>query len=149
MSNIAPIAMPGADSNRTDKGLLARVQRVQRDAKIQNASGGTYNERNTLNQLASGASTDANAEQSSVAMPLGNGIPASNPAIQSETAFTPTDGSQPITSGVPYGGGPGPESLMPPVDTVDNGEILARAMYLANPTPQNRLLVEAYNEARG
>jgi uncharacterized membrane protein len=146
--------MPGGLSNRTD---LSRVQKIQRNAKIQNAPGGQYGQRNDLQTLAQGApapetasAVSANPAMSFTAAPAGapQGLPQ-GAAIQSQSAFAPDTSGNPITHGAPGDtAGAGPEVLGQPVDTPDNGEILARAMYLKNPTPQLRLIVEAYNEAR-
>ena len=154
MAEISSVPMPGAMSNRKD---LSRVQKIQRNAKIQNAPGGQYGARNDLQTLAQGApapqtasATSANPAMSMGSIPVGQpqGLPQ-GAGIQSQGAFAPDTSGNPITHGAPGNtAGGGPEVLGQPVDTPDNGEILARAMYLKNPTPQLRMIVEAYNEAR-
>ena len=53
------VPMPASMSRRLDNNNSARVKRIQNDGrKIENASGGTYNERNTNTKLAQGAPTD-------------------------------------------------------------------------------------------
>jgi len=39
----------GANSSRTDKNVSERVAKIQREAKIQNMSGGSYGERADVN----------------------------------------------------------------------------------------------------
>jgi len=48
----------GADAKRTDKNISERVAKIQREAKIENAPGGTYSQATQLQNLASGASTE-------------------------------------------------------------------------------------------
>jgi hypothetical protein len=139
MSNVAPVAGPGGFAKRTDRGL---VERIQRDAKIQNASNGSYGERKNLESLASGASTKQ-------ATPMPN--TTQQPAMASVTpvdAFAPTQRpDEVVTTGA--GGmseGAGEEVLMTPVDAPDQLSVLVRAMYMANPTPQLRRMVEAFDE---
>ena len=140
MSNVAPVAGPARFAKRTDRG---RVQRIQRDAKIQNSSNGAYGQRAELQSIASGAST----EQQAVPMPNAT----QQPAIASVTpvgAFEPTQRpNEVVTTGA--GGmsdGAGEEVLMTPVDAPDQLSVLVRAMYMANPTPQLRRMVEAFDE---
>jgi hypothetical protein len=111
--------------------------------------GGTYNARNTNAQI---------VQQGGVNLPT-----ASAASVNPEMNFNPTStqlanminpinlnaaksGDTPLSHGAVGGTGAGPEVNMPPVDQIDNGEMLARAMYLANPTPQLRRIVESYNE---
>ncbi len=58
MSNIAPISGVGKNAKRTDRGM---VQKIQRNAKIENASGGSYGERKDMKSLASAESTGKTA----------------------------------------------------------------------------------------
>jgi hypothetical protein len=107
----------GANSKRTDQNL---VSRIQRDAKIQNASGGTYGERGELTELAQeGAAATIAPDATAVGMnPMVGGLPTTD-------AFLPGD-DRPTSSGAP--GGPG-------------------AMLLANPDSiQLALIVDAYNQ---
>ena len=56
----------GADSKRTDNNVSERVAKVQREAKIQEASGGQYGQRANLASLASGQQTAQTASAVSV-----------------------------------------------------------------------------------
>ena len=58
MSMSEVVSGVGPDSKRTDKNISERVAKVQREAKIQNAVGGTYSQATQLQSIASGASTD-------------------------------------------------------------------------------------------
>lgn len=138
---IAPVAMPGTQSNRTDQGLVDRVNRIQSDAKIQNAAGGTYNSRNTLNQIASGASTEV--PQPTMPRLTGSQILG---GYQSAGLMTPGNASTPLSNGALGGPGNGPEINNMPIQEQSDARDLAAAMYLANPTPQLRRIVEAFNE---
>jgi len=132
----------GANSSRTDKNLSERVARVQRDAKIQNMSGGAYGQRAEMESIASGASTNVPTPQ--VTMPQGNPLVGSVDAVN---AFAPGTQGVPLSEGATYGPGAGQEVLPTPVDAIDQGSVLARAMLMANPNSrQLRLMVEAYNE---
>ena len=125
----------GPGARRTD---LDRAAKVQRDAKIQRAAGGSYGERTELAGLATGAT-----------------MAKANPATFTQGRNTvPTVGifepsqrpNEPLTAGVDVGDGPGSEVLMTPVDAPDQLAAFARAMYMANPTPQLRRIVEAFEE---
>jgi hypothetical protein len=68
-------------------------------------------------------------------------------AIPTVGAFAPTQRpDEPVTAGVNAGEGPGSEVLMTPIDAPDQLSVLARAMYMANPTPQLRRILEAFEE---
>ena len=129
----------GKNSSRSDRNLVERTQRVQRDAKIQNASGGTYSARTNNEQLAQGTINTPTASsvtgQNQYVNPI-KAIPA--------TAYSNTD--VPLSQSAP--GGPGDNTGMAePVDAIDPGSITARALLMANPnSAQLRALVEAYNE---
>jgi hypothetical protein len=132
----------GANSSRTDKNLSARVQRVVNDAKIQNSTGGAYNERANLTSLAQGAPM-AQA-MPVVTAPTGEMTPR---GVQTTGAFAPGNPDLPLSHGAD--GGPGADSsiLQTPVDAPDQSSILARALLQANPTSRSLLMmVEAYNE---
>lgn len=129
----------GKNAKRID---LDKARKVQRDAKIQRASGGSYGERSTLNELATGAPMPKVAPMGGVAR--GEYLPTS-PQIPNVGIFEPTTRpNEPITAGLPVGDGAGPEVLNTPIDEVDQTAALARAMFAANPTPQLRRLVEAF-----
>lgn len=126
----------GKKARRVD---LDKARKVQRQAKIQNAPGGAYGQRAELSELASGAP-----------MPQQTGAMAPNPVrqmpqIPSVGIFEPTQRpDEPITAGLSVGEGPGPEVLQTPVTAPDQLSVLARAMFAANPTPQNRRILEAF-----
>ena len=132
----------GANSSRTDNNVSERVSKIQREAKIQNASGGAYTNRQDLTSLAQGASTNVPTPQ--VSMPQGNPLSGSVDAVN---AFAPGTQGVPLSEGATYGPGGGQEVMPTPVDAIDQGSVLARAMLMANPNSrQLRLMVEAYNE---
>lgn len=132
----------GKDAKRTDKNISERVAKVQREAKIQNATGGTYSQATQLQGLASGASTEV---PSAVTTPARVNTIATNV----DTSFLNTVNPNPVTmtDGAP-GNTPGrqPEELPAPVDAPDNNAALARAIYAIDPTPQNRRLVESFQQ---
>lgn len=137
MSNIAPVSGVGKSAKRTDRGM---VQKIQRNAKIQNASGGAYGDRAEMQSIASGAATAPTASAVSAQ-------PAPRPAVQVTGAFAPGSQDKPFTDGA--GGntaGATPDDLMANYQSSDPGAILVRAMYRMYPTPELRRYVEAYNE---
>jgi len=129
----------GKNSSRSDQNLVERTQRVQRDAKIQNASGGKYAERRTNEELGQGSITAPTASsvtgQNEYVNPI-KAIPA--------TAYSNTQ--VPLSQSAP--GGPGDNTGMAePVDAIDPGSVMARALLAANPNSSQLIaLVEAYNE---
>lgn len=129
----------GKGARRTD---LDRAAKIQRNAKIQNAAGGAYGQRAELQGLAQGAPmAQAPAMPTPVATPLGT------PPVPTVGIFEPTQRpNEPITAGVDVGPGPGSEALMTPVDAPDQLSTFVRAMYMANPSPQLRRMVEAFEE---
>jgi hypothetical protein len=137
MSNVAPVSGVGKDSKRVDRGM---VQRIQRDAKIQNASGGAYRERGELESLASGASI----------APTGSSVTAGAPAappIQSINAFATGREGMPLSHGAKRGPGGDDTLQQTPVDSINPDSMFIRAMAAANPDNQQLLMmVEAYNE---
>lgn len=131
----------GANAKRTDKNISSRVSKIQRDAKIQQASGGAYGQRQDLQSIASSAPM---AQQP--AMPTGMAPQQPTINLPSTDIFAPGTSGQPLSHGAPGGPGAGPEVLQTPVDAADQTSVLVRAMYLANPTPQLRRMVEAFNQ---
>lgn len=124
---------PGRFARRED---LGNVKKIQREGKnIAEASGGPYGQRQELQQLSQGAPT--NVPSPSMPSGVASGI--------SVNAFAPGP-ERPLSNGALGGPGAGTEVLQTPVDENNIGAALARAMYLANPTPQLQMLVEAYNE---
>jgi len=140
MSNIAPVAGPGKFAKRKD---LSRVQKIQRDAKIENATGGSYGESLNLQQLSQGASTDT--IKPIISPTTSRSMPSAG------LRMSPLDQMQnnagPITDGAPGNtAGRQPYELDQPIDAPDQSAILARAMFAINPTPQNRRLLEAFQQ---
>lgn len=131
----------GANSSRTDNNVSERVAKIQREAKIQNASGGAYTNRQDLTSLAGGASTDVPSVN------MNTGSPVSQ--IPSVNAFEPGSGRNgiPLSDGARYGDGRD-DSVQPvPVDAPNPDSIFVRAMAAANPdSRQLMMMVEAYNE---
>lgn len=129
----------GAGAKRTD---LDRAKKIQREAKIQNATGGGYGQRAELTQLAQGAPMPSapavNIPAPAPVNPLAN--------LGSTDIFAPTARpEEPVSAGA--GGnseGASPDVLPTPVNAPDQLAVLARAMFAADPTPQNRRLVEAF-----
>lgn len=133
---------PAQLSNRTDLGNVKKIQREGRN--IAEAPGGTYGQRTELTQLSQGASTQPETPTqvaTGSANPLASSLPPVNLMASGAEGTPLSDGSR---------GGPGRDAsaLMTPVDDFNQGEVLARAMYLANPTPQLARIVEAYNEEK-
>ena len=133
----------GANASRTDKNLSERVARVQRDAKLQEVSGGTYGQRADLQAIAGGAST--NVPTPNVTMPEQSRVSAIPPV----NAFEPGSGRQgiPLSDGAQFGPGRGADVQPFPVDAPNPDSIFVRAMAAANPgSRQLMMMVEAYNE---
>lgn len=138
------VPMPASMSNRTDNNNSARVNKIQNDAKIQNASGGAYNERNSLTQLAQGAPTGGPA----VSLGTGGdqGMRRTAPAGPPTDMFAPTNHGKALSDGAPTGPGANSTNQIP-VDSVNQDSILARAMLALNPESQQlNLMVEMFNE---
>lgn len=131
----------GANARRTDKNLSQRTQKIQREAKLQNASGGSYGERSNLEEITKGTLMAQTGSATSA-----NPAPVA-PKYTVQNAFAPGNPSTPLTDGA--GGntpGRGPDALDMNTQSVDPGSVLVRAMYLAYPTPEMRRYVEAYNQ---
>jgi hypothetical protein len=139
----------GADSKRTDNNISSRVAKIQREAKIQNATGGTYGQAKELTALAQGESTNVptpamggmTGPTAGVAL---NVTKNTNPPID---VFGPGNPNVPETDGAP-GLTPGrqPGELNTPIAGPNELSILARAIYASNPTPMWRRVVEAFDE---
>jgi hypothetical protein len=131
----------GANSSRTDNNVSERVAKIQREAKIQNASGGAYNNRQDLTALAGAASTDASSVN------MNTGTPVSQ--IPSISAFAPGSGRDgvPLSDGAPGGPGRGAEVQAPTVEMLNPDSMFIRAMAKANPeSRQLFMMVESLNE---
>ena len=133
----------GKDARRTDKNISSRVQKIQRDDNMKNATGVSYGESLNLQQLSQGASTNVKkpiiTPTTSRSMPS-LGIKKSPLDEMQEGAVTMTDGAGGNTAGRQ------PFELDQPIDAPDQSAILARAMFAINPTPQNRRLLEAFQQ---
>lgn len=131
----------GANSSRTDNNVSERVARVQRDAKIQNASGGQYRSRADLESIAGGASTNVPSPTMTQASPVSQ--------IPSVSAFEPGSGRNgvPLSDGAKGGNGRGEEAQAPTIEMVNPDSMFIRAMAKANPeSRQLFMMVEALNE---
>jgi len=128
---------PGRFARREDLGNVKKIQREGRN--IAEASGGTYGERKNLTELSQGAPTPTEVVRP--ANPMAASLPPINLLAGGAEGTPLSDGAK---------GGPGRDNsaIMTPVDDFNQGELLARAMYLANPTPQLARIVEAYNEEK-
>lgn len=133
----------GANSSRTDNNVSERVKKIQREAKVQNMSGGAYGQRAEMTSIAGGAST--NVPTPNVTMPE----PSRVSSIPEVNAFAPGSGRQgiPLSDGAPGGPGRGEEVQPLPVNAPNPDSIFVRAMAAANPeSRQLMMMVEAYNE---
>ena len=136
------VSLPGAGSKRIDKNNVERVQRIQRNAEIQPASGGAYGSRRINEDDVANApiSPTASAVSSNITMPP-------PPVAPSTNIFDANDPNDIFTNGA--GGntaGTGPDELMSRFNTHDAGYVLLAAMYQTNPTPEIARMLEAYNE---
>lgn len=138
----------GANARRTDKNLSARLQKINRNAKIQNAPGGAYGERAALTQLAQGAPEQQTQQALPPVMSGGEMTPRGNMTVPSVVgAFEPTQRpNEDVSAGAATGPGPDSSVLMTPVDAPDQLAVYARAMYAMFPSPQTRRIVEAFVE---
>lgn len=138
MKNKEVVSGVGANSSRTDQNISERVSKIQREAKIQNATGGTYSQAKTNRELAQGASTNIPTVNTSMAIPAAS--------LRTQPRFdqmNPNPG--PITDGAPGNtDGRQPEELPNPVDAPDNNALIARAIFMLDPTPQNRRNMESF-----
>jgi hypothetical protein len=131
----------GKNSSRTDNNVSERVKKIQREAKIQNSTGGAYTNRQDLTSLAGGASTNVPSVN------MNTGTPVSQ--IPSVNAFAPGSGRNgvPLSDGAAGGLGRGEEAQPLPVNAPNPDSIFVRAMAAANPdSRQLMMMVEAYNE---
>lgn len=135
------VSGPAGFAKRTDKD---RAAKIQRDAKIQNANNGTYGQRAELQGLASGAPTQAPMG----AVARGEYATPMAPQTPGVGIFEPTQRKgEPVTAGVDNGTpGVGSNALQLAPDSPDQLSVLARAMFMQNPTPQLRRLIEAFQQ---
>lgn len=140
MSNIAPISGVGKNAKRTDRGM---VQKIQRNAKIENASGGAYGERKDMKSLASAESTGKTAS----AVSAGGDVVTAGTPVATVNAFAPGTQGVPLSNGAKGGPGVDDTAQQTPVDTISPDSMFVRALYAANPdSRQLMMMVEAYNE---
>jgi hypothetical protein len=129
----------GKNSSRSDQNVVERTQRAQRGARIENASGGSYTERKTNKELAQGSATGSTASSVTGQEEYVNPIKAIR-----ATTYSGTD--VPLSQGAPGGDGDN-TGMAEPVDAVDPGSVMARALLAANPNSSQLIaIVEAYNE---
>jgi len=134
----------GAGAKRVDKNNVERVQRIQRNAQIQQASGGAYGDRarNEGDVANAPITPTASGVSANITMPPPPASVAPNTNI-----FDPNNPNDIFTNGA--GGntaGTGPDALMSRFNTHDAGYVLLAAMYQTNPTPELARMLEAYNE---
>lgn len=130
-----------ANSKRTDNNVSERVAKIQREAKIQNSTGGPYTSRQDLTSLAGGASTDVSSVN------MNTGTPVSQ--IPSINVFAPGSGRDgvPLSDGAKGGNGRGEEAQAPTVEMLNPDSMFIRAMAKANPeSRQLFMMVESLNE---
>ena len=133
----------GADAKRTDKNVSSRVAKIQREANVQNASGGAYGNRADLTSIAGGASTEV-----STPMPSGMPVGAVTSAPPTVNAFAPGSGDvNPLSDGSRLGPGRDASAQPVPITTPNPDSIFVRALAASNPeSRQLMMMVEAYNE---
>ena len=130
-----------ANSKRTDNNVSERVAKIQREAKIENSTGGAYTNRQDLTSLAGGASTNVPSVN------MNTGSPVSQ--IPSVSAFAPGSGRDgtPLSDGARGGLGRGEEAQAPTAEMLNPDSMFIRAMAKANPeSRQLFMMVEALNE---
>jgi hypothetical protein len=127
MANDAIVSGPSQFAKRVDKNKYTQIEDM---------ASGKYGDRKSLRETGAGASMDVPTVQ------VGSPLPAV-PVMKNVPATAPSNEST-IMNGVNAGDGSGPESIIPPIDSPDAASILARAMYLANPSPQTRRNLEAF-----
>lgn len=133
----------GKNSSRTDQNLVERTQRVQREATMANATGAPRGALKTNRELSQGGdmATTASAVTGGTQLPaVTSGTSVTNVFAQGNKDVPFADGAGGNTAGA------SPNALMANMNVADPGSVLIRAMYLANPTPELRRMVEAYNE---
>ena len=132
--NTAPVSGPGPYAKRVDLSKSSQIERM---------GSGKYGEVKNLKELRQAESTDVNTVQPTDFTPKVD--------VPNFGAFDPTQRPQEeITAGVGFGTpGPGPEAIVQPPDSVDPASVYIRALYMSNPTPQTRRVLEMfYNEGR-
>lgn len=125
-ANPAPVSGPGRLSRRTDGG--PSVDNPTQAARY--ISGLPYGEGKEVNGLANAAPLSAAPQGAPMPKVTGLSEPTERP-------------DEPVTAGMPFGEGPGPE-VLPDVDGAarEEGLNILRAMYVAMPTIELRRLLE-------
>lgn len=113
-SNPAPVSGPGALSRRTDGGPTQGVKKM---------SGGGYGERTALTELQQAAPMAASPQPR--ISTAGLGAAATLPPLVPLTAPTQRP-DEPMSSGMPFGPGPGPEALKMRRDEDTLSNVLAK-----------------------
>jgi hypothetical protein len=131
----------GANSSRTDKNPSSRAKKIQRDAKIGSASGGSYGSRAENESLQSAQPTTATGSAVSQ-----NAYPEMSKQLPN--IFSPGNPDVPFTDGAGMDtAGRTPRDLVTPnLSSPDPGLVLISAMYAASPTPILRRMLEAYDQ---
>jgi len=138
--------MPGGPGRFATRNDLGNVKKIQREGRnIAEAPAGKYGEGRQLKDISSGASTQVASSNVAPTMAPGNPLAASLGPVN---LLQPGNPDVPLSDGARGGPGRDASALMPPVDNFNEGEILARAMYLANPTPQLARIVDAFNQEK-
>ena len=132
----------GAGAKRVDKNNVERVQRIQKNAQIQQASGGAYGDRLRNESFVQQAPTDVSTPTM--------GMPSTqNPVNRgpSSDIFASTNHGRALSDGADGGPGAGSDVLQTPVDDVNQDAVFARAMLAANPSSRQLfMMVESFNE---
>jgi len=133
--NPAPVSGPGAMSKRTDG--RPSVDNARQAAQY--ISGQEYGEGKVINEIAQSAPLAAAPDAGSAPTPeMRRPIPISEPSMYPD---------EPVTNGLPFGPGAGPEVLSPMQNidgmqpSVDDVADIIKAMYIATPSPELRRLV--------
>jgi hypothetical protein len=133
----------GAGAKRVDKNNVQRVQRIQKNAQIQQASGGAYGDRLRNESFVQQAPT--NVPTPAMGMPVGKA--SARAPMPSSDIFAPTTHNNPLSNGSKGGPGDDDSGQQTPVDNVNQDAVFARAMLAANPgSRQLFMMVESFNE---
>lgn len=124
----------GPGAKRTDLGNVAKIQR---SAKVQNATGGAYGERKDLRDIASqgGQQALASAAPATPQMP-----PIRTTDVFASGGGTLTDGAAFGTKGTP------PNTVTQGLTSPDPGHALAAALFTVYPNPYTKMLLESYSD---
>jgi hypothetical protein len=126
----------GKGAKRTDLGNVAKIQR---SAKVQNATGGSYGQRAELRSIAQAAPMGPTGSAMTAGMPE---QAMQRPEVTD--AFAPGSGTLTDGAGFNTPGTP-PNTMAQAVNSPNPGRVLAAALYTVNPNPYTRMLVESYD----